>query len=119
MLDSLLLTIKPPEPPQCEAGAAISVPMPTYASVFELIEDMMDIRVQQLAAHINYLKSQLARAEADYESALMSQYFQHAALKEGDLQLAMIHLKSFSILRGKSSESLWVLPDKPLIPFSF
>ena len=91
--------------------------MPAY--VFELIEDVMGVQVQQLAAHIDYLKSQLACAEAHYESALMAQYFQHIAQKGGDLQMAMIHLKSFLILRGKSFESLWVLPDKPLIPFSF
>jgi hypothetical protein len=83
------------------------------------MNDVMDVQVQQLAAHVNHLKSQLARAEADYENAVMAQYFHRAALKAGDLSWAIVHLKSSLIMRGKSSESLWVLPTKPLIPFSF
>ena len=98
-----------------EAGAA--TPVPVAASIFELVDDAMDVQVQQLAARISYFKSQLARAEADYENAVMAQYFQRAALKAGDLSWAIVHLKSSLILRGKSSES-WVLPAKPLIPFS-
>lgn len=79
----------------------------------------MDAQVQQLAAHVDYLKIQLARAEAEYENAVLAQYVQRAALKSGDTSWAIVHLKSLLIPRGKSSESLWVLPAKPFIPFSF
>ena len=85
---SLRSTAKPPEPIQREpilneAGAATSIPI--AASVSELMNDVMDVQVQQLAAHVNHLKSQLARAKAEYENAVMAQYFHRAALKAGDL----------------------------------
>ena len=51
----------------------------------------MAVHLQQLAAHVNYFKSQLACAEADYENAVIAQYFQRAAFKAGDLSLAIAY----------------------------
>lgn len=98
-----------------EAGGATSVPVASY--IFELMSDVMDTQVQQLAAHVSHLKSQLERAEVDYQNAIMAQHLQRAALKAGDLSWTMVHLQALLIQKGKSSESL--LPAKPLIPFSF